>query len=245
MTTAFNDSLLSHSPLSVPSMPEIEWRVNPRAKRLRLTLKADRIWVTIPPRTSQVTTDRFLRETESWLREQWHKLQQRKQQHDLNLTHKHLAMDTHIHLPAYKMTWAIELSAKEKRLKEDSQILSVPELNKNEYLRKWVKHKAQVYLPIRLAELAEQHHFEYTGCTVRHAKTRWGSCSRFGQINLNASLILLVPELLDYVLLHELCHTREFNHSSRFWAEMSAVDPDFKSHRQALKQVVLPAFWHI
>ncbi len=244
MTIALTDSFLPELPLSVLSLPEIEWRVNPRAKRLRLTLRADRVWVTIPPRTSQATTDRFLRETDGWLRAQWQKMQQRKQQQDVNMALKPLLNDTHIDLPAYKMIWTIESSADNKRLKETEQLLCVPQIHRNEHLREWVKLKAQDYLPTRLAELAEQYHFHYTGCTVRHAKTRWGSCSRFGKINLNASLILLQPQLLDYVLLHELCHTREFNHSARFWAEMYAVDPEFKLHRQALRHVALPSFWH-
>lgn len=245
-------TILADIPLSDSSLaplPEIEWRVNPRAKRLRLTLKADRVWVTIPPRTSQATTDRFLRETNAWLREQWHKLQQRKLQRDAELARNpHLAVkpasDTQIHLPVYQATWQIDVSAEYARVKESEQTLRIPDINKNEHLRKWVKNKAQSYLPIRLAELAVQHQFTYTGCTVRHARTRWGSCSRLGKINLNASLILLTPELLDYVLLHELCHTREFNHSPYFWAEMYAVDPAFKSHRQALKHIVLPSWWN-
>ncbi len=249
MTIALIDSLQLERPLSAIPLPEIEWRVNPRAKRLRLTLKSDRVWVTIPPRTSQATTNRFLRETEIWLREQWHKLQQRKQQHDANVTHNsglasHLISDTQILLPAYDTTWTIDVSASFTRIKEIGLTLSVPQLNQNDHLRQWVKSKAQLYLPIRLAELAAQHHFQYSGCTIRHARTRWGSCSRLGKINLNASLILLAPELLDYVVLHELCHTRQFNHSPHFWAEMYAVDPRYKSHRQALKSVVLPSFWN-
>jgi predicted metal-dependent hydrolase len=235
--------------LSNLPLPEIEWRVNPRAKRLRLTLKVDRVWVTIPPRTSQATTDRFLRETHGWLLEQWHKLQLRKRQHDADLALNpqfavNTVSDDLIHLPTYQETWQINASTEYVRLKEHEQTLCVPETNKNEHLRKWVKAKAQAYLPIRLAQLATQHDFQYTGCTVRHARARWGSCTRLGKINLNASLILLEPELLDYVLLHELCHTREFNHSPHFWAEMYNVDPAFKMHRQRLKSFVSPSWWN-
>jgi predicted metal-dependent hydrolase len=251
----FTDFFKSETPqpeLSVldAPLPEIEWRVNPLAKRLRLTLKADRVWVTIPPRTSQATTDRFLRETNSWLNEQWQKLQQRKQQHDANLAQNpHFALnnplENQVHLPVYQATWVFDVSTNYLRIKEVEQMLFVPEINKNQHLRQWVKTRAQNYLPNRLAELATQHGFQYSGCTVRHARTRWGSCSRLGSINLNASLILLAPELLDYVLLHELCHTREFNHSPHFWAEMYAVCPTFKADRKTLKQIVLPAWWQV
>lgn len=247
--SSVSDSQPEIFPSELP-LPEIEWRVNPRAKRLRLTLKADRVWVTIPPRTSQATTDRFLRETDSWLREQWKKIQLRKQQHDANLAQNpHFApnntLENQVHLPVYGAIWVFDVSEKYSRIKESEQALYVPEVNKNEHLRKWVRAKAQAYLPNRLAELAAEHGFQYSGCTVRHARTRWGSCSRTGSINLNASLILLAPELLDYVLLHELCHTREFNHSPRFWAEMYEVDPAFKAHRHALKHFVLPSWWHV
>lgn len=237
--------------LSEFPLPEIEWRVNPRAKRLRLTLKADRVWVTIPPRTSQATTDRFLRETDSWLREQWQKLQLRKQQQEANLAQNpqlapnNNTLENQVHLPVYHATWAFDVSASYSRIKEVEQTLCVPEAHKNEHLRKWVRAKAQDYLPNRLAELAAEHGFQYSGCTIRHARTRWGSCSRTGSINLNASLILLAPELLDYVLLHELCHTREFNHSPHFWAEMYAVCPTFKADRKTLKHYVLPSWWHV
>lgn len=242
-------ALVDFSMSEIP-LPDIEWRVNPRAKRLRLTLKADRVWVTIPPRTSQATTDRFLRETDSWLKEQWQKLQQRKQQHDANLAQNpHFSpnntVEHQVHLPVYHATWVFDVSANYSRIKEFEQTLCVPETHKNEHLRQWVKAKAQAYLPNRLAELALQHGFQYSGCTVRHARTRWGSCSRLGSINLNASLILLAPELLDYVLLHELCHTREFNHSPHFWAEMFDVCPTFKADRKALKHFVLPTWWHV
>lgn len=244
------DFQVSETPFRESLLPVIEWRVNPRAKRLRLTLKADRVWVTIPPRTSQATTDRFLRETDAWLKEQWQKLQQRKQQHDANLAQNpqfspNNTIDSHVHLPVYQAIWLMDVDAKYSRIKEFEQILYVPETNKNAHLRQWVKAKAQVYLSGRLAKLAALHSFQYSGCTVRHARTRWGSCSRLGSINLNASLILLEPELLDYVLLHELCHTREFNHSAHFWAEMFTVCPTFKADRKALKHFVLPAWWHI
>ena len=233
-----------------PVLPDIEWRVNPRAKRLRLTLKIDRVWVTIPPRTSQATVIRFLAQTETWLQQQWQKLQQSKQKHDADLAqHPHLTLnrpiDCQVHLPVYQATWLMNIDAKYSQISECEQTLSVPKIDKNKHLRQWVKLKAQVYLPERLAQLATEHGFEYSGCTVRHARTRWGSCSRLGQINLNASLMLLTPELLDYVLLHELCHTREFNHSPHFWAEMFLVCPQLKSNRQALKKFVLPMWWHV
>ena len=81
-----------------------------------------------------------------------------------------------------------------------------------------MKHCAGIVLPERLKNLAQEHHFSYNSCTVRDVRTRWGSCNTRGNISLNIQLVLLPQRLIDYVLLHELCHTVEMNHSARFWA---------------------------
>ncbi|AXI02535.1 M48 family metallopeptidase [Aquirhabdus parva] len=230
-------------------LPEIEWRVNSRAKRLRLTLKSGRVWVTIPPRTSDTTVRKFLKETQLWLKENWAKQLQIKRQHEQHLADhpqdvsQSITNNTELSLPALNQTWRLEISDAHKRVTVRGETIFIPEVNASASLKQWVKHQAQSYLPLRLAELATIHHFQYTGCTIRHARTRWGSCTRQGKINLNASLILLAPELLDYVLLHELCHTRQFNHSPLFWAEMMAVCPTFANDRQLLKKTVLPQWW--
>ena len=78
-------------------------------------------------------------------------------------------------------------------------------------------------LPSRVAMLASLHGFDYAGVTVRKARTRWGSCSSKKQINLSVSLMFLREHLIDYVILHELCHTVEMSHSKRFWTLLDKV----------------------
>ena len=67
-------------------------------------------------------------------------------------------------------------------------------------------------------------------------KTRWGSCSSKGNLNFNWKLVLLAPELLDYVVVHELAHRREMNHSKNFWKIVEAELPDYREHRRRLKE---------
>jgi predicted metal-dependent hydrolase len=74
-----------------------------------------------------------------------------------------------------------------------------------------------------LKELADKHGFRYTRVTLRDSHSRWGSCSNRASISLSIYLQLLPQHLIDYVLLHELCHTIELNHSDRFWALMDKV----------------------
>ena len=91
-------------------------------------------------------------------------------------------------------------------------------------------------LPERLQYFAPLVGVDYGRVTVRCQRTKWGSCSAQGNLNFNCLLMLCPPEVLDYVVLHELCHRKELNHSPRFWAEVGRVMPDYKKHRDWLKQ---------
>jgi len=81
-----------------------------------------------------------------------------------------------------------------------------------------LRRKAQSVLPAQLAQLAQLHGFKYSAVKIRKSKSRWGSCSTKGTISLSFYLLLLPEHLIEYVLLHELCHTVQMNHSPAFWA---------------------------
>ncbi|NLH17276.1 MAG: M48 family metallopeptidase [Phycisphaerae bacterium] len=88
----------------------------------------------------------------------------------------------------------------------------------------------------KLRELSEAHGLSFSGVTFRHQKTRWGSCNRQNKLSLNLGLALLPPELLDYVLLHELVHTRIKDHSPAFWEELMRIMPDAKRRAVELRK---------
>ena len=96
--------------------------------------------------------------------------------------------------------------------------------------------RALEIIPLRVAFFARQLGVTYGRITIRNQKTRWGSCSGKGNLNFNCLLVLCPPQALDYVVVHELCHRKEMNHSPRFWAEVEKAMPDYKVWRAWLKK---------
>ena len=95
--------------------------------------------------------------------------------------------------------------------------------------------KALQVIPDRVRHYAALIGVSYGRITIRNQKSKWGSCSAKGNLNFNCLLMLCPSEVLDYVVIHELCHRKEMNHSPKFWAEVEKYVPDHKTQRKWLK----------
>ena len=102
-----------------------------------------------------------------------------------------------------------------------------------------LRREARKVLPVRLAELAAEHGFEYNQVRIKHNVSNWGSCSSKGNINLNLNLMCLPEHLRDYVMLHELCHLRHLDHGPAFQALLASLCPDHRECRRALREYKL------
>lgn len=96
--------------------------------------------------------------------------------------------------------------------------------------------QAVEYIPKRVKYYAEKENFVYNKITIKNLVSRWGSCSTKGNLNFNCLLMLTPDYVIDYVVVHELCHLREMNHSEKFWAEVEKIMPDYQRAELWLKQ---------
>ncbi len=101
---------------------------------------------------------------------------------------------------------------------------------------KIIKKKAKREIPILVDEYAPKIGVTYNRISIRAQKTLWGSCTADGNLNFNCLLVLLPERVMRYVVVHELCHRKEMNHSKRFWSEVSKILPDYKLLRKELKE---------
>lgn len=114
-----------------------------------------------------------------------------------------------------------------------------PEAEQPDAVRKaldnWLQKEAKAYIPQRVEELAARYGFEYGRVSIKNQRTRWGSCSSLGNLNFNRRLMMTPPGAIDYLIIHELCHLREMNHSPRYWKLVGQYCQDYKYWRKWLK----------
>ena len=99
-----------------------------------------------------------------------------------------------------------------------------------------LKKQAKALITERVLHYASQLGVTYGTITIRAQRTRWGSCSSKGNLSFNCLLALVPQDVLDYVVVHELCHRKEMNHSPRFWITVENIMPDYQIHRKWLKE---------
>ena len=100
----------------------------------------------------------------------------------------------------------------------------------------WYRQQARAHVASRIAHFAPRVGRAPVRISIRAQRTRWGSCSGRGTISINWRLMLASPEVLDYVIVHELCHLLQANHSARFWREVARVMPEYVGYQQQLRE---------
>lgn len=204
-----------------------------RSKRKTLSIQiksSGEIFVRVPNRVNDKQVNAFIADKSAWVEKHLIKIQNK-------------ALQTQIP-KGYVMflgeQYTIEYSEEIKAIQINQDQLLVPIKFKEKLSTKltlWYKKQAKSYITDRAVMLANQHKLNFKSIRITSAKTRWGSCSASNKLNFTYRLILLNPAAIDYVIIHELCHTKQHNHSQRFWDLVEVFCPGYKEQERYLKTV--------
>jgi predicted metal-dependent hydrolase len=210
---------------------------SPRARYVRLVVTAGGLVVVVPQRFC-VSRDLppLLESKKDWITKALEKVTSRAQARE-----EGRKVPDVVDLRAVGETWRVEFASlrQDRLLAENGTILLTSDFSENEAnasLKRWIHTRGRELLPPLLRSEAERHGFSYVGVAVKEQKSIWGSCSARGNINLNCRLLFLPPHLVRHVLLHELCHLKEMNHSNAFHDLLGRLDPDAAKSALELKQ---------
>ncbi len=225
-------------PLILSSGKSHEYQIKPskRAKNIRINLSnTGQLSVTLPYRLSLLKAHNFVKSKTSWI-----------EKHLLALPK--IVVDTiprKLNFELLNETWFIETqtihstSITLEELAENIIVVTGDIKNTDlvkKLLNKWCQKKCRDVFSSMIETIAEEHGFHFNRLCIRSQKTRWGSCSSNKNISLNSKLLFMPKDIVRYVIIHELCHTIEMNHSKHFWALVEDCDPNFRHHKKVLKE---------
>ena len=225
----------------------IEFIANKRARCIRVRILSKSLRVTLPVGANQKDAIRFIDSVRQKLIAKQRKLQEKREK-------SAVFIDENSSLQTLTFRVDVKRTTRENvffSLKGDVLFIEIPQnvncVDENIQTTLWnginyfLRKEAKRLLPQRTAMLAETHDFSFSSVKIQSSKSRWGSCSSRKHINLSFYLLLLPQHLIDYVILHELCHTKEMNHSAKFWEWMNkATDNKSDELKKELKQYSMP-----
>jgi len=223
------------------SIPPYIVKVSPRSKTVRLQISQQNgLVVTVPQGFNQRLVAGIISSKADWIERTLDKVSKLPLVVEKKLPEK-------LDLKAMNETWMVVYrTEKLGRLRLEEQprgrLLLISgkvssRLAVNRLLKEWIKAKAVRLLPDWVDRISRRTGMPYQNLTIRDQKTRWGSCSSIKNINLNMKLVFLPPHLVDYVIIHELCHTRIMSHSAAFWKLVTGYYPEYKEARKQLRSL--------
>ena len=209
------------------------WLVRESERARRLTVRvfhSGRVEVVVPSRTSPRTVERFLERHRGWI-------ERKREEAKKRAIPPTPFPPPRIELAACNESWRLHLAggAHRVRLQQAGEGLLILSGDPSDghgvrlALRRWLTERATDVLAPALAASAREFGFEFERVVVRRQRTRWGSCSTRGTISLNCCLMFQRPQVVRYLLIHELVHTLHMNHSQRFWQRVERHCPDYSA----------------
>lgn len=213
-------------------------RHHPRASRIIIRISARTgVVVTAPPRASRRLIESAVHQRREWIVERLDELRRQE-----NTESARLATGCVLQVLGRELTLQVDHMQGYPEgvvVESNTLVVNAPGMSGHAVgtlLRTWLRKVAEEAIPVRVQELNDIHRMEYSRVCVRDQKTRWGSCSKRGTLSFNWRVVLLPPTVMDYLIVHELAHLKEMNHSGRFWALVETMDPGFHASEQWLKR---------
>jgi len=215
-------------------------KVSTQARRLRLVIRPRTgLEVIVPHSAPLASHEPFLREKERWILATL----ERMRLATASLAPRPLTDGSRLRYAGRELTLVVRIGAPRGHyrasLVADALTLTLPEADPavaRRALEAWYRRQAEAVFAERLATCNRPYGYRYQRVSVKAQKTRWGSCSKLGNLNFNWRLLLAPLPVLDYVVVHELCHLKEMNHGPRFWKLVTLACPDHAVHRRWLRQ---------
>lgn len=221
-------------------------RRSERAQKTRIVVSADKIEVVAPLKVSEQRVKAFVNAQQEWIRKALKRVQLRAQSVK-SLAPARYAEGTHVPYLGRSLPLSIQATPA-RRLKvalsaDTHFVVHVPDAaisDSSEPIRQALQHWMKQQARLHAQHYIEQHGPKYgllpRSLRIKTQKSRWGSCGPNNDINLNWLLMLAPPVIMEYVVVHELCHIRHKNHSQDFWQLVAEHMPDYLQHRKWLKQ---------
>jgi len=211
-------------------------KVSTRARQLRVTIANGQMSVTVPRGLRRGNVERFLQEHAQWILA---KLDQPAKRKAAPALPKDVIL---VRGAATRMERVEEKERKSRarvELAKDRLIVRVPagsRIHTLTYAEDWLREQARGVIGAVVKAQAARMNARPTSLTIRDQRTRWGSCSTRGTLSFNWRLVMAPPAVMEYVVIHELAHLFQPNHSKDFWAVVARYAPDFKIHRTWLRK---------
>jgi predicted metal-dependent hydrolase len=219
----------------------IPYTIRRSAKATRVSLRIGQsagLELVVPPDVEILNPDQVVRGKASWILRKLDFLSTSDGK-NLRLSFSH---GSTLHLLGREIVLELDESAEGKpSVNVDGRVCRITARHTDEktikqVLFSWYREEAKRIIPHRAAQLASVHSLTYTGVKVRDQRTRWGSCSSGGSLNFNWRLILAPPAVMDYLIVHELAHLREGNHSSKFWDVVAKMCPPYQEAERWIRE---------
>ncbi len=211
--------------------PPWDVRISRRARRLSMRVfPGGRVEVVVPPGVGIPTIERFVARHREWA-------ERRSREFTLAAPAEVEARPIRVELAAAGRSWSIDYApGRGRRVREHAPgelCVQVADPTDREQvgssLFSWLLERAYEYLEPRLLAVSLEIGIDYRELQLRRQRSRWGSCSASGAISLNVCLMFQRPEVVRYLLVHELCHRRHMNHSPRFWGLVESFEPEWRA----------------